>query len=366
MQIVDVWLTDFRSHAQAEIHPAPGLTAIIGANGRGKTNLLEAVGYLATLSSFRGAPNEALVRSGSDTAVVRAHVQREGRELLVEVEIPVTGRTRAQVNRQRLNRTRDLLGALRVTVFAPDDLDLVKGGPAARRHYVDDLLVATHPRNDVLRSDLERVIRQRNALLRQAHGRLDADAAVTLDVWDHKLVELGEQLGERRAELVAKLAPELSSSYARVVQGGDAAGPPTEIGISYEPHWREKGLAAAIEDVRGDELRRGVTLVGPHRDEVVLTISGLPARTHASQGEQRSLALAMRLAGHSVVTDIAGVSPVLLLDDVFSELDPHRSHALLANLPAGQTLLTAASGLPAGIEPDMIVDVGTDGLTIRA
>lgn len=352
-------MTDFRSHAAVEFEPASGLTAIIGANGQGKTNLLEAVAYLASLSSFRGAPNEALIRAGSDTAIIRAEVERDARELLIEVEIPGTGRTRAQVNRQRLVRTRDLLGALRVTVFAPDDLELVKGGPAARRSYIDDLLVSTHARDDVLRSDFERVVRQRNALLRQAHGRLDAQQGVTLEVWDHKLVELGEQLGDKRAELIAKLLPRLSSAY------DDVADDRAEIGVIYEPRWRETGLAEALAEARQDELRRGVTLVGPHRDEITLTISGMPARTHSSQGEQRSMALAMRLGGHALVTETVGVSPVLLLDDVFSELDPKRSDALLANLPAGQTLLTAASGLPGGTEPQKIIDVGPDGVTER-
>src|SRR5690606_37977769 len=178
-----LWLHDFRSYRQAELRFAPGLTAVVGANGRGKTNLVEAVVFLSTLASFRGAPNDALVRVGAESAVVRAEGERDGRTRLVEAEITATGRVRAQVNRQRLARTRDLLGALRTTVFAPDDLEMVKGGPAERRRYLDDLLVALHPRHDRTRSDLDRILRQRNALLKQCGGRLDADAEATLDVW---------------------------------------------------------------------------------------------------------------------------------------------------------------------------------------
>jgi DNA replication and repair protein RecF len=346
-----LWLTDFRSYASAELELGPGLTALLGDNGEGKTNLLEAVGYLATLSSFRGAPNEALVRGGASMAVVRAEGERDGRALLIEAEITPTGRGRVQVNRQRLARSRDLLGALRVSVFAPDDLELVKGGPAERRRYLDDALVATSPKLDALRSDVDRVLRQRNALLRQAGGRLTDDVELTLSVWDAKLVTAGEALAEARAGLLADLAPVLATAYDQV------AGRPAEVGANYVAPWRELGLAAALEAARRDELRRGISLVGPHRDDLALTIGGLPARTHASQGEQRSLALALRLAAHHVVSASTGSAPVLLLDDVFSELDPDRSDALLAHLPPGQTLLTSAAGLPPGARPDVVLRV---------
>jgi DNA replication and repair protein RecF len=346
-----LWLTDFRSYASAELELGPGLTALLGDNGEGKTNLLEAVGYLATLSSFRGAPNEALVRGGAPMAVVRAEGERDGRSLLIEAEITPTGRGRVQVNRQRLARSRDLLGALRVSVFAPDDLELVKGGPAERRRYLDDALVATSPKLDALRSDVERVLRQRNALLRQSGGRLTDEVELTLSVWDAKLVTAGEALAEARAGLLADLAPVLGTAYDQV------AGRPAKVEATYVAPWRELGLAAALGAARRDELRRGVSLVGPHRDDLALSIGGLPARTHASQGEQRSLALALRLAAHHVVSASTGSAPVLLLDDVFSELDPERSDALLAHLPPGQTLLTSAAGLPPGARPDVVLRV---------
>ena len=357
MHLQRLWLTDFRSYPTAELSFAPGLTALLGANGQGKTNIMEAVGYLATLSSFRGAPNDALIRRGAASAVVRAEGERDGRSLLIEAEITASGRGRVQVNKQRLARTRDLLGALRVSVFSPDDLELVKGGPAERRRYLDETLVGRRTTLDVLRTDLDRVLRQRNALLKQAGGRLSPEIEATLMVWDAKLIDVGEALADARVSLIEDLAPVLKSSYDQVA--GEAA----HVEAIYEAPWREIGLAAALEGARRDELRRGTSLVGPHRDELQLTIDGMPARTHASQGEQRSLALALRLAAHQVVTDSTGTPPILLLDDVFSELDPDRSWALLAHLPVGQTLLSSATGLPPGANPEQIFRI-EDG-TIR-
>jgi DNA replication and repair protein RecF len=348
-----LWLTDFRSYGEADVTLADGVTAILGSNGQGKTNLLEALGYLATLDSFRGAPPEALVRSGATTAVVRAEGAAEAREVLIEAELALGGRGRVYVNKQRLQRTRDLLGVMRVSVFSPDDLELVKGGPSGRRRYLDDTLVALHPRYDQLRSDVERVLRQRNTLLKQcAGGRLDESAAFTLEVWNTKLVEAGEALAHARRDLVERLGPKLRDAYAAVA-GLEKA----DVDAVYEAPWLEAGLAVALERVRKDELRRGVTLVGPHRDDLDVRIAGLPSRTHASQGEQRSLALALRLAAHDVITADTGTPPVLLLDDVFSELDPDRSDALLQHLPSGQTLLTSAAGLPPRAKPDKILRI---------
>ena len=356
MRVRRLWLTDFRNVARAELELPAGLTAVVGDNGQGKTNLLEAIGYLAQLESFRGAPTEALVRTGASTAVVRAEVERDERELLIEAEIAL-GRSRVQVNRQRLARTRDLLGALRVTVFAPDDLEMVKGGPATRRRYLDDLLVAHSPKLDVLRTDLDRILKQRNALLKQMASRHIASrhgggegALATLEVWDERLATTGSALVAARGALLDQLRPALQVAYAHV------AGAPAEVGAAYEQSW-EGELADALRDARDADVRRAVTTVGPHRDELALTIDGRVARTHASQGEQRSVALAMRLAGHEVVAQEIGASPVLLLDDVFSELDPTRSAALLAHVPRGQVLLTTAGGLPEGAHPERIVHV---------
>jgi DNA replication and repair protein RecF len=346
-----LWLTDFRNYESVELAPAPdGLTVVVGANGEGKTNLLEAIGYLATLSSFRGAPAEALIRSGCSQAVVRAEGERAGRALLLEAEVNVAGRDRVLVNRQPLRRARDLLGALRVSVFSPDDLVLVKGGPAERRRWLDDALVAVHPKNDALRSDLERILRQRTTLLKQAGGRLSAEVATTLDVWDAKLAETGTAMAEARESLLLRLAPAVALAYEQVAPG------PVAVSVAYRRSW-EGDLAAVLVSARNDDVRRGVSTAGPHRDEVDLVIGGLPARTHGSQGEQRSMALALRLAAHAVVTGATGAAPVLLLDDVFSELDAERSHALLEHLPAGQAILTTAGAPPPDAAPALTVHV---------
>ena len=359
MQLRRLWLHDFRNYESSDLTLPPGLTVVRGANGEGKTSLLEGIGYLATLASFRGVPGEALVREGASQAVVRGEGERQGRLLLVEAEIALHGRGRVAVNKQRLRRSSDLLDALRVSVFAPDDLELVKGGPSARRRYLDDTLVALSPKHEATRRDLDRILRQRTALLRQSGGRLTPDIATTLDVWDSKLVAAGEALADARAALVADLEPALAKAYADLspTRGAVTAG--------YDAPWRGAGLAAALAEARTDELRRGVCLVGPHRDDLTLRINAMPARTHASQGEQRSLALALRLAAHRLVADALDDVPVLLLDDVFSELDPARTENLLHHLPPGQAVLTTAGPLPAGAEPEQVVTVtaGTLSLT---
>jgi DNA replication and repair protein RecF len=379
VQVRTLWLTDFRSYSSAQLDLAPGLTALVGANGEGKTNLLEALAWLATLSSFRGAPTEALVRRGASFAVVRALAEREGRELLVEAQIQPSGRSRVLVNRQPLRRARDLLGSLRVSVFTPDDLAIVKDGPGERRRFLDDALVSLHPRNDALRGAVEKVLRQRNALLKQTAGRLDEAAAFTLDVWDAKLAEAGAALAAARLGLLDRTRPVLGATYdalarrpARVEARYEAAwlppaGPaPGVVGEGPDESPAATGtaeadlataLAGALAEARSDDVRRGVSTVGTHRDEVALSIGGAPARTQASQGEQRTLALALRLAVHHVVTAAVESPPVLLLDDVFSELDPERSAALLAHLPAGQTLLTTASSLPPDAHPERVVRI---------
>ncbi|MEZ5137621.1 MAG: DNA replication/repair protein RecF [Acidimicrobiales bacterium] len=351
MQLRRLWLTDFRGYREADVAFDPGLTAVLGPNGQGKTNLLEAIGYLATLGSFRGAPTDALVRVGAERAVVRAEAEREGRELLLEAEIVLGGRNRALLNKQPLKRARDLLGALRVTVFSPDDLTLVKGSPGERRRYLDGVLVSLSPRYDQMQADLDRVLRQRGALLKQAGGRLSGEVELTLDVFDAKLVAAGEALASARRNLVASLGPLLASAYDQVASRSAL------VQAAYAAPWMDEGLAAALAAARRADLRRGVSTVGPHRDELELSIGGLPARTHASQGEQRSLALALRLAAHHVVAEHTETTPVLLLDDVFSELDPERSDALLRTLPAGQTVLSTAGGLPAGAVPGVVLQV---------
>ncbi len=350
-------LTNFRNYVTADIRFTPGTTALIGANGQGKTNLAEALTFLATLDSFRGVPTETLIRNGQDTAIIRAEVRHaDGREVLIEAELTRNGRNRVQVNKQRLVRTRDLLGVMRTTVFSPDDLVLVKGGPGERRRFLDDALVALSVRNDALRREVDRVVRQRSAFLKQigwkpSPSSLSADEAMTLDVWDQKLSEAGGAMGDARAHLVAQLQPMVTTAYE------DLAGRPTPIDLVYEPEWRRIGLAHALASARAEDLRRSLTTTGPHRDDLDLLINGLPARTQASQGEQRTLALALRLATHRLITDRVGSPPVLVLDDVLSELDPDRSTALLAHMPAGQVIITSASGLPSAAHPDRILHI---------
>ena len=345
-------LTDFRNYESAVFDLTAGVTAVVGNNGQGKTNLAEALAYLATLSSFRGAPADALVRSGADTAIIRAHLREDdAREVLVEAELSRVGRNRVQVNRQKLVRNRDLLGVMRVSVFAPDDLVVVKGAPSDRRRFLDDTLVALRTSYDATRLELDRVVRQRNTLLKQAGGKLTDEIAVTLDVWDARFAELGEQFGYARATLVAKCRPMVLEAYEQL------AGMATPVDLVYEPEWRGVGLAAALAGARDADVRRGVSTVGPHRDELGLVLDGLPARTHASQGEQRTLALALRLAAHRLVVERTGTTPVLVLDDVLSELDPERAAALLGHLPDGQIVITTASPLPPEAHPERVLRI---------
>lgn len=348
-----VWLVDFRCFTAADVSFAPGLTVIHGANGQGKTSLLEAVAWVARARSFRGVPDAGLVRTGASQAVVRADVTTGTRTQLVEAEIRAVGRNRILCNKQVVHRTRDLHGLVRASVFAPDDLALVKEGPARRREYLDELLAMLAARYEAARADFDKVLKHRNALLRA--GVRDDEARATLDVFDEQLVAAGVELVRGRLRLVERLGPAVRDAYA-ALSGDERA-----VTIAYEAEWAEATLETDASDElasllrealgrrRRAELDRGVTLVGPHRDELHLALGDLEARTQASQGEQRTLALALRLAGHALVTDLTGVAPVLLLDDVFSELDPQRCDALLRNLPPGQALLTTAGVLPAAV-----------------
>ena len=353
MYIEQIGITDFRNFVSAEIEPAPsGITLFQGDNGSGKTNLLEAVAYCATLKSFRGAPATSMVRLGAQQAVLRARAQREGRSLLVETELNLTGRDKVRLNRQPVRRADDLLGLVLVTIFSPDDIEVVKGGPQFRRQYLDDLLVVLHPRHHAACTELERILKQRNALLRSAGGAFRGGMVSTLDVWDSKLASVGEAIAEAREGLSILLEKETERAYqqlsGRQASDDGASVDGASVRLCYERSWRGP-LLAALSEARAEDVRRGVTGVGTQRDEMYLSIGGLAARTQASQGEQRSLALSLRLGGHSLVSDRQGSSPVLLLDDVFSELDPRRSAALTSCLPEGQALLTTAGPVPSGL-----------------
>jgi DNA replication and repair protein RecF len=343
-------LVDFRSYASVELPLEPGVTALVGPNGQGKTNLVEAAGYLASLSSHRVAADAPLVRSGADRAVVRGTVVRDGRTLLLEVEINPGKANRARLNKSPVPRPRDVLGALRTVLFAPEDLALVKGDPSDRRHFLDDLLVARTPRLAGVRADYDRVLKQRNALLKTAGlaRRSGGPDLRTLDVWDTHLSKAGGELLAARLELVEALRPLVDKSYAAVARGAAAVG--IEYVSSLGPAVElvpdrdvlAAALGAALAGVRSDELDRGITLVGPHRDELALTLNDLPARGYASHGESWSLALALRLGSYDLLCADGG-EPVLILDDVFAELDADRRDRLAELVaPAEQVLITAA------------------------
>ena len=352
MIVEQLELVDFRNYSHASFSLTSGVTAIVGRNAQGKTNVAEAMAFLATLESFRQAPVVALVREGAELATVRAIIRHEdGREIQIEVQIQRQGRTVVQVNKQRLARTRDLLGILRVSVFSPDDLELVKGAPGERRRFIDETMVSLALKNDARRLELDRILKQRNTLLRQANGRLTQDIEFTLDVWDEKLAVVGDEVGHQRAIVLAQLQPLVEDAYQHL------AGAPLAVGIHYEPTWRRTGLAHALKAARMDDLRRGVSTVGPHRDDIDLFLGTLPSRTHASQGEMRCLALSLRLGAHQLVAQQTDMTPLLVLDDVLSELDPQRCAALLSHLPRGQVVITTASVLPDTATPERILRI---------
>ncbi|AEW95478.1 recombination protein F [Streptantibioticus cattleyicolor NRRL 8057 = DSM 46488] len=345
-------LADFRSYARAEVPLDPGVTAFVGPNGQGKTNLVEAVGYLATLGSHRVASDAPLVRLGAERAVIRAAVAHGDRSQLVELEINPGRANRARVNRSAQSRPRDVLGIVRTVLFAPEDLALVKGDPGERRRFLDELLTSRAPRMAGVRQDYDRVLRQRNTLLKSAalarrHGGRTADLS-TLDVWDQHLARSGAELLAQRLETVAALGPLADKAYHQLAPEG---GP---VELEYRPstgevvtggrdQWYE-ALLAALAEARKQEIERGVTLVGPHRDELLLKLGPLPAKGYASHGESWSYALALRLASYDLLrSEGHGGEPVLVLDDVFAELDATRRDRLAELVaPGEQVLVTAA------------------------
>lgn len=346
-------LVDYRSYPTAEVPLEKGPTVFVGPNGQGKTNLVEAIGYVATLSSHRVGTDSPLVRSGASRAVVRAAIVKDDRELLVELEITPGKANRARLNRNQV-RPREVLGALRSVLFAPEDLALVRGDPGERRVFLDNLLVARNPRYAGVRADYERVLKQRNALLKTAGMAKRAGSSGdlrTLDVWNNHLATFGAELLGGRLELLADLEPYIRAAYDAVSSGGgpavvsyrdsaadvDAPTPAASDRDALTSHVTE-----ALARVRQQEVERGVTLVGPHRDDVVLTLGELPAKGYASHGESWSYALALRLAAYDLLSSDGG-QPMLVLDDVFAELDTQRRDRL-AEVVAGaeQVLVTAA------------------------
>jgi len=350
-------LSDFRSYATAELGLERGVTALVGPNGQGKTNLVEAVGYVATLGSHRVPTDAPLVRLGADRAAVRAAVERGGRANLVEIEIVPGAANRARINRSPVPRAREVLGLLRTVLFAPEDLSLVKGDPDGRRRFLDELLVARAPRYAGVRADFDRVLRQRNALLKSAGATIKSGRGDvrTLDVWDTHLATVGADLLAGRLKLVDAITPLVAASYEAVSAGQGDAGLlyRSSLGEDVTAHdapgreLLQARLLDALSKVRSQELERGVSLVGPHRDDLVISLGPLPAKGFASHGESWSLALALRLASYELLRGDPGGDgdgePVLILDDVFAELDVGRRDRLATLVAsAEQVLVTAA------------------------
>lgn len=365
MRLSHLSLADFRSYAGLELPLEAGVGVLVGPNGQGKTNIIEAIGYLANQGSHRVAQDAPLVRAGAERAVVRGAIRHEDRTALVELEINPGRSNRARLNRSPVNRPRDVLGYLRTVLFAPEDLSLVKGDPSERRRFVDELLVARAPRYAGVRADYERALKQRNALLRTASMARRAARAgqapdlSTLDVWDAHLAKAGAQLLAARIALLRALAPLVDKAY------GTIAGHPG-AGLEYRPSCPlesatsagdlEVALAAALAQSRPEEVERGVTLVGPHRDDLMLSIdygSGpMAAKGYASHGESWSFALAVKLAAYELLRS-DGIEPVLLLDDVFAELDSsRRAHLVSVASAAEQVLITAAVAADVPVELD--------------
>jgi DNA replication and repair protein RecF len=355
-------LTDFRSYESVDLPLEAGVTTFVGANGQGKTNLVEAIEYLSTMSSHRVASEVPLVRTGAIRAVVRAKVVAgldDSRQLTLELEINPGKANRAKLNRSPLRQARDIVGVLRTVVFSPVDIAIVKGDPNERRRFLDDLIVARWPRLAGVRADYERVLKQRNTLLKSLSGRLrsgppSADAEATLEVWDTHLARTGGELLEARLVTLADLAPHVSKAYADIAPTNNDAAAEYRASVDLDatrdadqPTARANlsaALAAGMAERRAEEIQRGVSLVGPHRDDIVLSLGLLPAKGYASHGESWSFALALRLGGfHLLRAD--GVEPVLMLDDVFAELDSVRRERLASGVQvAEQVFVTAAVG----------------------
>jgi DNA replication and repair protein RecF len=351
-------VTDFRSWEHAELDLQPGVAVLVGANGQGKTNLIEALGYVSTLGSHRVATDAPLVRQGAQRAIVRTAVVHAGRELTVELEISSGRPNRARINRSPVPRPREVLGVLRSVLFAPEDLALVRGDPGERRRFLDDLLVLRAPRLAGVRSDYDKVLRQRVALLKSAGAARRASGGAgdlrTLDVWDGHLARHGAELLGARLDLVVELAPQVVAAYRDVAPEaaavqldyrsslGDALPAGVQDSAKADIDLLEVAMLAELARVRSVELERGVCLIGPHRDDLELSLGGMPAKGYASHGESWSFALALRLGSYQLLRS-GGAEPVLLLDDVFAELDTRRRTRLAeVALAAEQVVVTAA------------------------
>ena len=361
MIVTHLTLSDFRNYTALDVALAPGANLFVGSNGQGKTNLVEALGYLSTLGSHRVSSDQAMIRQGQNTAIIRARLAHDGRELLAEVELNRSTPNRAQVNRSPI-KTRELPRYFSSVLFAPEDLALVRGEPSGRRRFMDELLVLRTPRMSGVMSDYERVLKQRNTLLKSARAVRNPDLT-TLDIWNERLVAFGSEIIEARGALIAELQPEVSAAYAAIAgeeqsatlasflsirsQSTDDADEPSADATSRAPITAAEAAVDfenSLARLRRTELERGLTLSGPHRDDLVLTLNDMPARGYASHGESWSFALSLKLAAATVLRrESQSGDPVLVLDDVFAELDESRRTRLAAAIDGfEQVLITAA------------------------
>ena len=345
MRLAAIELVTFRSWKSLAMRFDERVTALVGRNGSGKTSILEGAWYAASLGSHRTSADAALVKQDEPSAVVRAEVERNNRTERIELEIVTKGRARAKLGGAPVGRRRDVLGVLKASIFAPERVAVVREDPSDRRRFADEILIQLHPRYHGIIRDYERALRQRNTLLRDhAAGRASIDG---IEAWDEALIAPGAELAAGRAKAVAMLTPRAREAY-QAVGGGSS------FSVAYVPNVPEPGerdvadawaqsMRARLAERRSDEIVRGVTLVGPHRDDLSIEIAGMPARTHASHGEGWLAALALVLGAHAAVTDAIGEEPVLLLDDPFTLLDPERRERMAGAMPRGsQILLTAA------------------------
>ena len=358
MHVTHLSLADFRNYARADVALAPGPVLFVGRNGQGKTNLVEAIAYTGSAASHRVSTDQALIRFGADSSIVRMRVQHDDRAIVIELELNRSAPNRAQANGSPV-RMRDLPRYFASVIFAPEDLSLVRGDPGVRRSFLDTLVVQRTPRFAGVLADYDRVVRQRNSLLKSARAsRLPAESLTTLDVWDDRLVNLGTELIMARADLVDALRPHVARAYSAVA--GDDHLTRMALRLSVDDRDDESSPSEHVDDatviaerfrarlaeLRRAELDRAVTLVGPHRDDLVLELNGLPARGYASHGESWSYALALKLASAEVLrAEAVAGDPVLILDDVFAELDEGRRERL-ADAVGGfeQVLITASVG----------------------
>lgn len=355
MYVRHLGLRDFRSWSEIDLELEPGRTVFVGSNGFGKTNVVEALWYCATLGSHRVAADAPLIKAGADRALVSTIVVNDGRELAVDIEINAGRANKARLNRSPVRSPREVLGAVRAVLFAPEDLALVRGDPAERRRYLDELATVRRPAVAGIRADYDKVLKQRTALLKSAAAarfRPDSGVLETLDVWDGHLAAHGAQLMSARLELVNQLAPEVEKAYQLLAPASRPAGIAYRPSVDLAEHDAAAGdidyLEAALLDGlarrRTAELDRGVCLVGPHRDDLELRLGDQPAKGFASHGESWSMALALRLAAYELLRAEAS-EPILILDDVFAELDSARRRALAGvAASAEQVLITAAVG----------------------